>query len=283
MDTQLTIQNHDRDAMGMSYVYPVISRRAGGVSVGINLNPNNACNWHCAYCQVPNLVRGSAPEIDLNLLRGELHQLLHDIMHSDFMAQYVPEDCRMLCDVAISGNGEPTSCRSFDAVVDVVLEVMTVFHLAGNIPLRLISNGSYVHKTHVQRGLHRMAENHGEVWVKVDSVTNAGIERINGVHADAALLYQQVKTVALACPTWIQTCMLAWDGQVPSDVEVDAYLAFLKRLKDEHLPVRGVLLYGLARPSMQLEAVHVSALDVSWMEAFKAHVEAIGFSIKLSL
>jgi len=283
MSAQLTVQNHNRDAMGMSYVYPVVSRRAGGVSVGINLNPNNACNWHCAYCQVPALVRGSAPEIDLDLLRDELHQLLHDIIQGDFMAKHVPEDCRILCDVAISGNGEPTSCRSFDAVVDLVLEVMAVFHLTGNIPLRLISNGSYVHKTHVQRGLHRMAENKGEVWVKVDSVTEAGIERINGVHADAALLYKQVKTVALVCPTWIQTCMLAWDGQVPTDIEVDAYLTFLKRLKDEKLPVRGVLLYGLARPSMQLEAAHVSTLGAAWMEAFKARVEAIGFAIKISL
>jgi len=42
---QLTIHNHNRDSAGYAYVYPVVSRRAGGVSVGINLNPNNACNW----------------------------------------------------------------------------------------------------------------------------------------------------------------------------------------------------------------------------------------------
>ena len=47
----LTVDDHRRDSAGMRYVYPVLSRRARGVSIGINLNPNNACNWRCVYCQ----------------------------------------------------------------------------------------------------------------------------------------------------------------------------------------------------------------------------------------
>ncbi len=61
----LSTTDHSRDGAGLSYVYPVVSRRAGGVSVGINLNTNNACNWRCIYCQVPDLVRGAAPPVDL--------------------------------------------------------------------------------------------------------------------------------------------------------------------------------------------------------------------------
>jgi wyosine [tRNA(Phe)-imidazoG37] synthetase (radical SAM superfamily) len=58
MTTQnfLTVDDHNRDISGMKYIYPVVSRRAGGVSIGINLNVNNACNWRCVYCQVPNLM-----------------------------------------------------------------------------------------------------------------------------------------------------------------------------------------------------------------------------------
>jgi len=40
----LTVTDHSRESAGLTYVYPVLSRRSGGVSVGINLNPNNACN-----------------------------------------------------------------------------------------------------------------------------------------------------------------------------------------------------------------------------------------------
>ncbi len=283
MTGMLNAKNHDRDVIGMTYVYPVISRRAGGVSVGINLNPNNACNWHCAYCQVPNLIRGVAPSIDLAVLYSELTTMLNNVMHGDFMQQCVPEDCRQLCDIAISGNGEPTSCKSFDAVVGVIVEVMHAFSLLGVIPVRLISNGSYVHKTHVQRGLHLMAANKGEVWIKVDAATDEGIARINGIDASAELLFKQVKCVAETCPSWIQTCMLAWHGDAPSEYEVDAYLAFLRRLKEENIAIQGVLLYGLARPSLQPEAAHVSVLDSAWMETMRDKIKAVGLPVKLSL
>ncbi|MDQ6954692.1 MAG: radical SAM protein [Mariprofundaceae bacterium] len=280
---QLTTKNHDRDAVGMCYVYPVISRRAGGVSIGINLNPNNACNWHCAYCQVPNLTRGVAPNIDLALLRHELTVMLGEIIRGDFMQRRVPEACRKLCDIAISGNGEPTSCRSFDDVIQLIVDVMDDFHLLGKLPLRLISNGSYIRKMNVQNGLKLMAKYHGEVWVKVDATRGDTIYRMNGVRTSAELLFQQVVSMAQLCPSWIQTCMLAWDGEPPSNVDIAAYLSFLNRLKEEQVAVRGVLLYGLARPSLQPEAKHVSALDKLWMQDMRDRIQTMGFPVRLNL
>jgi len=281
MIQQLSTSNHDRNAVDMTYVYPVISRRAGGVSIGINLNPNNACNWHCAYCQVPNLVRGVAPEVDLKLLRSELTAMLKDMIHGTFMTRRVPDSCRTLCDIAISGNGEPTSCAAFDDVVRVLVAVMQQFELS--IPLRLITNGSYVHKPHVHRGLVRMASHHGEVWIKVDSVTDAGIYRINGIKLDAIRLRQQIESVANTCPSWIQTCMSAWDGQPPTEHELTAYIEFLDGLKRDDMPIHGVLLYGLARPSLQEEAVHLSALDKVWMQLIAERIRQTGFKVILSI
>jgi len=281
MHHQLSTINHDRDAVDKTYVYPVISRRAGGVSIGINLNPNNACNWHCAYCQVPGLVRGVAPEIDLKLLRAELSDMLEDMVHGSFMTERVPAACRKLCDVAISGNGEPTSCAVFDAAIGLLIELMQQFKLS--IPLRLITNGSYVHKAHVQRGLAGMAEHHGEVWIKVDSVTDAGIQRINGIKLDAVRLRQQVESVARVCPSWIQTCMAAWDGQPPTEHELTAYIGFLNDLKRDDIPIRGILLYGLARPSLQDEGVYLSALDEVWMQITAERIRQTGFEVKLSI
>lgn len=279
----LSVRNHDRDVVGMTYVYPVISRRAEGVSVGINLNPNNACNWHCAYCQVPDLVRGSAPAIDLNRLKKELSSMLEELMHGSFMAERVPEECRKLCDVAISGNGEPTSCKNFDEIVRLIIEVMQQFDLGADVRLRLISNGSYLYKPDVQAGLELMNHSNGEVWVKVDSATVEGIERINGITATPELLFRQVKKAATLCPTWIQTCMFAWDGDEPSDVEVNAYLDFIQKLLDQSVPLKGVLLYGLARPSMQVEAEHLGKLDRAWMQSMAGEIEKRGFTVKISL
>jgi wyosine [tRNA(Phe)-imidazoG37] synthetase (radical SAM superfamily) len=72
---KLVVTNHNRDIFKTRYVYPVVSRRAGGLSLGINLNTNNACNWQCVYCEVPNLTRGKPDPIDLNLLRSELKEI----------------------------------------------------------------------------------------------------------------------------------------------------------------------------------------------------------------
>ena len=106
---RLSIEDHDRDSAQLVYVYPVLSRRAGGVSVGINLNPNNACNWRCVYCQVPDLVPGMAPDIDLARLESELAGFLRRVVHGDYLAKHVPEGMpegsRVLKDVAFSGNG----------------------------------------------------------------------------------------------------------------------------------------------------------------------------------
>jgi wyosine [tRNA(Phe)-imidazoG37] synthetase (radical SAM superfamily) len=138
----LTTRNHDRAAAGMTYVYPVVSRRAGGVSLGVNLNPNNACNWRCIYCQVPDLKRGGPPPIDLMQVEEELRRMLDAIVHGDFLASQVPEGARRLNDVALSGNGEPTSAPEFPAVVDLIGRVLADFGLLGGIKLVLISNGS---------------------------------------------------------------------------------------------------------------------------------------------
>jgi len=281
MGTLLNTANHDRDVVGMTYVYPVVSRRAGGVSLGINLNPNNACDWHCAYCQVPDLVRGSAPAIDLELLATELERMLSAMLHGDFMQQRVPESCRTLCDIAISGNGEPTGCRDFAAVVALLSDAMARHRLT--LPLRLITNGSYADKTGVQQALAVMADHHGEVWVKVDSATAAGIRRINGVSLSPERLYHQVATIAALCPSWVQTCMAVWDNKPPTAEEVDAYIALLRRLKEDDVPLQGVLLYGLARPSMQPEAIHLSALPADWMEPLAERIRALGYSVQLSI
>lgn len=278
----LTPQDHDRDVAGLTYVYPVVSRRSGGVSIGVNLNPNNACDWHCAYCQVPNLIRGAAPEIDLTLLERELRVFVDEALHGDFMERYVPQDCRRLCDVALSGNGEPTSSAQFDVIVDLIGRVMTDTGLAGTIPLVLISNGSYAGKAPVQRALRTIAALGGEVWFKVDSVTESGSKRLNGVRLSERGIRDKLIACAACCPTWIQTCVVAWDGAPPDTAEQDAYLGFLERLIADRVPLLGVRLYGLARPALQAESNHVSRLPDQWIADFGRRIEALGLPVRVT-
>lgn len=282
MSQVLNVYDHDRDSAGLTYVYPVISRRAGGVSVGINLNTNNACNWRCVYCQVPGLKRGSAPEVDLDKLAVELRGFLRELLQGDFMRQRVPAEARRLNDIALSGNGEPTSAKDFDRVVGLIGEIMAEFDLIGKIKLVLITNGSLIQRPRVKQGLRHMARLGGGVWFKLDSATADGLRRINGTRQTVQKMRENLRTAAKLCPTWLQTCVFALDGLPPADAEQEAYLSFIGGLQAEDVPLRGVLLYGLARPSMQPEAARLSALPQEWMASFAAKIEARGLAVKLN-
>ncbi len=280
---KLTITDHSRDSAGLTYVYPVISRRSGGLSIGINLNPNNACNWRCVYCQVPNLARGAAPEIDLFQLEDELSGLMEDALHGSFFERYpLPEEQRTIRDIAISGNGEPTSCREFDAVIGVIGRVCAEFELFGAIKLVLISNGSLMAKPEVQRGLAHWSELGGEVWFKLDRATEEGIRLVNNVNLAPETVLRHLEICARLCPTWIQTCWFALDGVAPAEAERQAYLDFLAEAGLREIPVEGVLLYGLARPSMQVEAPRLSALPAVWLEDLGRRIEAAGLPVRVS-
>jgi wyosine [tRNA(Phe)-imidazoG37] synthetase (radical SAM superfamily) len=278
----LTPVNHDRDSAGMTYVYPVVSRRAGGVSVGVNLNPNNACNWACIYCQVPDLIRGTAPDIDLAQLEAELRAMLADIVHGDFMQTRVPEGARRLNDIALSGNGEPTSAKRFPQVVELIGRVMADFGLTGKIKLVLITNGSLIDRPRVQEGLMKMAALNGEVWFKFDSTTASGMRTINQTRIAPAKQFERLTLAARLCPTWLQTCVFALDSAPPSAAEQAAYLAAVSRIRQQQIPVQGVLMYGLARPSMQPQASRLSALPAEWLAAFAEKIRAAGLPVKVS-
>ena len=279
---RLGTTDHDRDTAGLLYVYPVVSRRAGGVSVGVNLNPNNACNWRCNYCQVPGLVSGNAPPIDLSRLESELSGFLDAVLSRGWMEEHVPEGARTLKDVAFSGNGEPTSSRQFAEAVEVVVRVLRERDLVGRIEIVLITNGSFAHLPEVRRGLEAMRGAGGVVWFKVDSATDAGMRAINDARTGPERQRRNLEIAARACPTWIQTLMLAIDGQAPSEAEVEAYLALVRDLVASEVPVEGVLLYGLARTSHQPEAPRLSALPREWMEAMAERIRAAGLAVRVS-
>ncbi len=271
----LSISDHSRDSSGMTYVYPVISRRAGGVSIGINLNPNNACNWRCIYCQVPGLARGSAPVIDLARLEAELRQLLAEVLRGAFMAERVPVAARRLVDVAFSGNGEPTSAQEFPAAVELAHRVLDEQGLAGRVKLRLITNGSLLGRRKVREGIARLGQYGGEVWFKLDAGDRSGFARINSVQQRPEAVLARLRSCAQRCQTWVQTCCFALDGQPPAEQQLLAWLELLTAVRTE---IAGVHLYGLARPSQQAEAARLSSLPVAWLEALALRVEALGLT-----
>ena len=275
---RLNTHNHDRDQAGLTYVYPVISRRSRGVSIGVNLNTNNACNWRCVYCQVEGLVRGAAPELNPELLRRELEGFLDMVLEGDWMAENAPPEARRLNDVAFSGNGEATTCPQFLEAVEIVADIMDARSMS-DVKLVLITNGSMLHKEKVQHALSRMAQSGGEVWFKIDGGTESDRLEINSLAIPDARVRENLQQCAALIPTRIQTCMFAKDGAEPSANQVQTYLDLLQSQVEAGVPIQDVMLYGLARPSAQPEAKVLSALSDDWLKAMAARIQAIGLPV----
>jgi wyosine [tRNA(Phe)-imidazoG37] synthetase (radical SAM superfamily) len=264
----------------MTYVYPVVSRRAGGVSVGINLCPNNACNWQCVYCQVEGLHRGAAPQLDLAQLEGELGRLLEDILHGDYLSAHVPEGARKLRDLALSGNGEPTSSSQFVAVLEVIGRVRQRFGLDQKVPTVLITNGSLVERSDVQRGLTLLKDLAGIVWFKVDGGTDERLNAIHGTHTRIERHLDRLCLAASLCPTFVQSCWFRTAGAEPPDSELDAYVAALGRVVARGVALEGVWLYTVARPCVQPGGDQLTAVTEEFLRRLATRLEALGLLVR---
>ncbi len=113
--------DHSRQFEQNLYVYPVLSRRSRGISVGINLNPDKICNFDCVYCQVDRQTPSPVAEVDEQRLLGELDETLELVLSGRlYLGQRfasVPGPLRRLNDIAFSGDGEPTTYPGFARIV----------------------------------------------------------------------------------------------------------------------------------------------------------------------
>jgi len=277
----LSTTEHRRDQAGLTYIYPVLSRRAGGVSVGINLNLNRACNWHCVYCQVEGLHRGKPEAIQVALLLDELRGFLRSALSGDYLARHVEEAAlRRLADIAFSGDGEPTAADEFVEVATGVVAVMREFDLLGRLPLRLITNGSLVERKRTREGLAVLAAAGGEVWFKIDRGDKAGLFAVNRTRLLPETVLRRLRCCAEHAPTWVQTCWFAHAGEAPDAAAKAHYLALLKQAAGF---IQGIHLYGLARAPRQGEAAQLTRLDSHALAAWGAEIhKKTGIKVRCS-
>lgn len=229
---------------GFVYIYPVLSRRSQGLSIGINLHPSHVCNWHCVYCQVPNLSRGKSPDIDLAQLLKELKQCIETALALNLS----------IADIAFAGDGEPTTSPQFLASMVNVIDTVKQQSALSAVKIRVISNGSQMHVPDVQQALRLLGEAVGEVWFKFDAGTAEEMQTINQVSVNIETHKAHLKQCAALCNTWVQTCVLALSTNQESVIypALAPYLAFIQQVKSV---IKGVLIYSVARPSQQSSQV----------------------------
>ena len=253
--------SHPRNWQDNHYVYPVLSRRSNGLSIGINLNPDKICNFDCIYCQVDRTVPAEITEVDLPRLRQELDQMLRLAYGGElFDAPHfsaTPPLVRRINDIAFSGDGEPTTFRQFDEVVRITADIKRKL-LLEHVKIVVISNATQFHRDHVQRALSILDDNNGEIWAKLDAGTDAYYHKIAVTSIPLQSILDNILLVARERPIVIQSLFMRVDGVGPDRDEIEAYVKRIADLIESGGKIKLVQVYTVARPPAQS---NVTALD----------------------
>ncbi|MGH7137503.1 MAG: radical SAM protein, partial [Pirellulales bacterium] len=79
-------REHSRHFAANRFIYPVVSRRSQGISIGVNLNPDKVCNFDCIYCQVNRVDESETRFVETDALLRELDDMLALVTSGDLFA-----------------------------------------------------------------------------------------------------------------------------------------------------------------------------------------------------
>jgi wyosine [tRNA(Phe)-imidazoG37] synthetase (radical SAM superfamily) len=273
LKTSLPVRGPSRSYFGNRFIYTVISQRARGLSIGINLNPDKFCNFDCVYCEVDRRQIPPDASIDLDALTSELRQMLTRA-YSGTMRElpgyaYVPDELLQLKEVAVSGDGEPTLSPCFAEVMQAVVHVRA----QGAFPffkLVVITNATGLHLTQVQEGL-KLLTREDEIWVKLEAGTQAAFEQINRPknsplncpEVTLALVMENILALGKQRPVVIQSLFPLIDGQGPTANDIEEYTQRLKELKDAGAQISLVQIYSAHRPAARTNCGHLPLRTLS--------------------
>jgi len=249
--------DHRRIWMDFDYCYPVISRRAKGVSLGVNLNPDKVCNFDCVYCEVDRVNPARRRDVDLDQLEKEMADLL-DLVASGRLFEYSPFDGarpadRRLNDIAFSGDGEPTTAKEFPECLARMARLKKARGLE-DVKLVLITDSTRLQAAEVVKGLETLMSHNGEIWAKLDAGTEAYYREINRSKVPFSRILENLAVTARRWPLTIQTLLLEWNHSAPSAGELDAYLACLRTILESGGQIQAIQLYTVARPTPEAGA-----------------------------
>lgn len=256
---------HQRSFEANRFVYPVLSRRSGGISIGVNLNPDKVCNFDCIYCQVNRVQQSETRFVDLAGLQAELESMLQFVItgeiykHEKFAA--TPEHLRRLNDIAFSGDGEPTTYRNFDEIVAKCAEIKRRLGL-DQVKMVLITNASMFHRPHVQRGLEVLDANQGEIWAKLDAGTDAYYHLIERTTIPFRQVLDNITAAAQVRPLVIQALFMRVHGAPPSAEEQLAFCDRLNEITTAGGKLKLIQIYTVARQPAESFVAPLTSAEV---------------------
>jgi wyosine [tRNA(Phe)-imidazoG37] synthetase (radical SAM superfamily) len=266
----ISVRDHRRSFADFVYVYPVISRRSRGLSLGINLNPDKVCNFDCVYCEVNRRLPGRAGSVALPRLREELVEMIRLVkaggLASQPQFQESPELIWDIKDLAFSGDGEPTLMPHFAEIVEGVAEIKRAEKL-DSTKIVLITNAAGLDKTDVQRGLAILDANQGEIWGKLDAGTAEYFRTVNRTPIRFDRILNNLQETARVRPIVIQSLFLRVHGQIMPDAELEAYCGRLNDWVRGGAQLKEVHAYTIARPTPEPWATRLTETELNQIAA----------------
>lgn len=263
---------HPRLFQANKFVYPVLSRRSQGISVGINLNPDKVCNFDCIYCQVDRRSAAVTRFVETERLLAELEETLELVttgaLYRDERFAGVPEPLRRLNDIAFSGDGEPTTFRNIPSIVADVAAIKARRGLDG-VKLVMITNASMFHRPAVKEALATLDANNGEVWAKLDAGTEPYFQLVDRTTIPFERVLANLHAAALVRPLVIQSLFMKVNGAGPSTDEVSAYCDRLAEILAAGGRLSRVQVYTIARRPAES---YVAPLDPPEVDAIATEV-----------
>jgi wyosine [tRNA(Phe)-imidazoG37] synthetase (radical SAM superfamily) len=243
--------SHPRSFETNRFVYPVVSRRSAGVSIGVNLNPDKICNFDCIYCQVNRVEQSSTRFVEMQQLLDELDTMLAMVKSGELFEHgpfaNTPTALRRLNDIAFSGDGEPTTYRNFDEIIAACAEVKRR-HGLDAVKMVLITNASMFHRPAVERGLEILDANQGEIWAKLDAGTDAYYQLVERTTIPFRRILENIALAARRWPLVIQALFMRIEGVAPGEAEIEAFGARLNEIVAAGGRLKLVQIYTVARP-----------------------------------
>lgn len=265
------VQDHSRVHPQFLYVYAVISRRSGGLSIGINLNPDKRCNFDCVYCEVDRLTPPRTTRLDLGQLRRELEAMIRQVQRGELAREPKFRDLpapviRTIRDFAFSGDGEPTMIAEFAACARLVAEVRQAAELT-DTKVVLITDAAGLDKRNVREGLKILDANGGEVWGKLDAGTEAYYRLVNRSHVRFERILRNLTLTARDRPLVIQSLFLRIHGEPMPPAELEAYCGRLNDMRAAGGQIREVQAYTIARPTPEPFATRLERPELERLAA----------------
>jgi len=242
--------SHPRRFEDNRFVYPVLSRRSQGISIGVNLNPDKVCNFDCIYCQVDRTTTSETKFVEIAQLLEELEATLQLVASNQLFDlpkfQTTPAHLRRLNDIAFSGDGEPTTYRNFDEIIAACAALKKKLGL-DPVKMVLITNASMFHRPHVQRGLEILDQNNGEIWAKLEAGTAEYFHLVDRTTIPFKQITDNITAAAKIRPLVIQSLFMRVHGEPPTGAELNAFCDRLSEITAAAGQLKLIQIYTVAR------------------------------------